>query len=689
MKQNPYFSGNEERPACVAKIWRVLCLAALLLVVGPLFASGAWAEQPLPSKPTIANVECLDCHGVKGFAVPTGAHGETPKKPLHVDGEMLQASIHGSFACLDCHGDIDKLPHAKDGLAKVDCISCHLKLTKESPDLIAHINLSRSMAGMIPSATPTPVRANRAADHYLDSIHAKKTKGKAEVNAQCKSCHGSHGVFKADDSHAKTHRLASPKTCGACHEKQLAVYQKSIHGASLKTPWKGDSAVCSDCHSAHQIASPKAFSARKIITKHCGNCHEKALAGYMSTYHGQVVWLGGDKVAKCFDCHRHHDTHRVDDPDALVHPDNRLKTCKGCHKDATAGFVGFHPHGNTHDFEKYPQMWLASKLMIGLLIGVFAFFWTHSALWFYREWHERQAKEGHVQLDSAGELIVIEEMETPREERHVRRFGWQWMLAHLLLSIAVMMLVLTGTAVLFAESFWAPVAIKLLGGPQSAAIIHRISAVVFALVFFGHIGVALYKTLIRNKKTFRWFGPYSLLPRWQDFHDLRAMFKWFFNKGPRPIFDYWTYWEKFDYWAPFWGMFIIGLSGLMMWFPAETARVLPGWVFNVATIVHGEEAFLAAVFLFTVHFFNCHFRPDKFPLDIVMFTGTLSMKEFRHEREVEYQRLLADGTLEHYLVPPPSKRAVLISRIVGFTLLFIGLILLLLVIIGFFRQGLF
>ena len=35
-------------------------------------------------------------------------------------------------------------------------------------------------------------------------------------------------------------------------------------------------------------------------------------------------------------------------------------------------------------------------------------------------------------------------------------------------------------------------------------------------------------------------------------------------------------------------------------------------MFNVATIVHGEEAFLAAVFLFTVHFFNNHFRPDKF-----------------------------------------------------------------------------
>ena len=107
------------------------------------------------------------------------------------------------------------------------------------------------------------------------------------------------------------------------------------------------------------------------------------------------------------------------------------------------------------------------------------------------------------------------------------------------------------------------------------------------------------------------------------------MFKWFFGMGPRPVFDRWTYWEKFDYWAPFWGVTIIGVSGLMLWLPGVFGAFLPGWVFNVATIFHGEEAFLAVVFLFTVHFFNNHFRPDKFPLDVVMFTGTVPLDEFK------------------------------------------------------------
>src|SRR4030067_3220622 len=99
------------------------------------------------------------------------------------------------------------------------------------------------------------------------------------------------------------------------------------------------------------------------------------------------------------------------------------------------------------------------------------------------------------------------------------------------------------------------------------------------------------------------------------------MWRWSQGRGPRPVFDRWTYWEKFDYWATIWGMFVIGVSGLMLWFPGFFGRVLPGWVFSVATIVHGEEAFLAAVFLFSVHFFNSHFRPEKLPLDIVIFTG--------------------------------------------------------------------
>jgi cytochrome b subunit of formate dehydrogenase len=163
------------------------------------------------------------------------------------------------------------------------------------------------------------------------------------------------------------------------------------------------------------------------------------------------------------------------------------------------------------------------------------------------------------------------------------------------------------------------------------------------------------------------------------------MFKWFLGRGSRPQFDRWTYFEKFDYWAVFWGVTIIGFSGLTLAFPYITASYLPGWVFNVATLVHGEEAFLAAVFLFTVHFFNNHFRPDKLPPpDIVMFTGTQSLEEFRRDHGAQYQRLVDSGELEKYLVDQPSQPMTRGSKILGLILIAIGLTLLVLVAVGFF-----
>jgi hypothetical protein len=150
------------------------------------------------------------------------------------------------------------------------------------------------------------------------------------------------------------------------------------------------------------------------------------------------------------------------------------------------------------------------------------------------------------------------------------------------------------------------------------------------------------------------------------------------------VFDRWTYWEKFDYWAVFWGMAIIGGSGLLLWFPGAASTVLPGWVFNVATLIHGEEAFLAAVFLFTVHFFNNHFRPDKYPPpDIVMFTGTVPLEEFKREHTLEYERLVKSGELRKHLVDAPPRQMTVGSRILGITLIVFGLILLVLVITGF------
>jgi cytochrome b subunit of formate dehydrogenase len=157
-------------------------------------------------------------------------------------------------------------------------------------------------------------------------------------------------------------------------------------------------------------------------------------------------------------------------------------------------------------------------------------------------------------------------------------------------------------------------------------------------------------------------------------------FKWFFGLGPRPVFDRWTYWEKFDYWAVFWGMAIIGGSGLLLWFPFFFGQLLPGWMFNIATLVHGEEALLAVGFIFTIHFFNGHLRPDKFPMDTVVFTGRISEHELKTERPLEYARLAASGGLGESETSPPAAWSRMFGWIVGGATVVLGIVVTLLII---------
>ena len=626
-------------------------------------------QKPIAVTPETDNKVCKDCHGVSGFALPAGMAGNVERRELSLDMQAFSDSAHGKQKCVACHTDIQRMPHKKVADRTVNCVQCHTETLKDIEATKGQDAADKAKVGKVVENI----------GHYMASVHAEPSKeDPAKPKATCTDCHNAHFVYPIQSKQGQAYRLTTPAICGTCHEKQKNVFDASVHGIAITRFESKDAATCADCHTAHQISKPKGDAARVLITENCGDCHDKAYDTYKATYHGQVSVLGYGGTAKCFDCHGSHEVQKPGDPRSKVHEDNRLKTCQQCHKSATRGFTGFYAHGNTNDFKRYPEMWIASKFMIALLVGVFAFFWAHSAWWFYREWKDKKAGTSHVLTGENGEAL-----EVPVTPKHVKRFSGPWRAAHLILAIAVMTLVITGTPVLFAESFWAPTVIKMLGGPEVAAIIHRVAAVTFAAIFFGHLIYIFYHTIIVHKGRVGWFGPYSLLPRWQDFRDFWAMFQWFRGKGPRPVFDHWTYFEKFDYWAPFWGMFVIGISGLMLWFPVEVSQYLPGWVFNVATIVHGEEAFLAAVFLFTVHYFNCHFRPDKIPQDIVMFTGTMPLEEFKHERKVEYDRLVAEGRLDSVLVDPPSKAMTRASEILGMTLIIVGLVLLFLVLSGF------
>ena len=202
----------------------------------------------------------------------------------------------------------------------------------------------------------------------------------------------------------------------------------------------------------------------------------------------------------------------------------------------------------------------------------------------------------------------------PPSERHYVRFGRAERLLHAGLMTSFLGLALTGLPLLFSDMRWAALLARLFGGFAVAGWLHRVFAIVLIAVFPLHLGRVARRIFVRGEAGLLW-GPGSMVPQPRDLREFVEHMRWFLGRGPRPRFDRYTYWEKFDYWAVFWGMAIIGGSGLLLWFPVFFARFLPGWMFNVALLVHGEEALLAVGFIFTMHFFNGHLRPEKFPMD--------------------------------------------------------------------------
>jgi cytochrome b subunit of formate dehydrogenase len=222
---------------------------------------------------------------------------------------------------------------------------------------------------------------------------------------------------------------------------------------------------------------------------------------------------------------------------------------------------------------------------------------------------------------------------------------------HYLVMISFFALALTGIPLKFSDSYWSQVFMDLIGGVAAAGFIHRVAAVVTFAYFFLEIGYLGWYVVARKGPI---FGEDSIVFSMKDWRDMKGMFRWFLGRGAKPQLSRFTYWEKFDFWALLAGTVLIGGSGLMMWFPEITTRFLPGVALNVAYVLHSNEAFLATLVIFVfVHFFSAHGRPEAFPADQVMFSGYIPLEHYIHERPVEYQNRLREGTLDEVIRPAP------------------------------------
>jgi cytochrome b subunit of formate dehydrogenase len=213
----------------------------------------------------------------------------------------------------------------------------------------------------------------------------------------------------------------------------------------------------------------------------------------------------------------------------------------------------------------------------------------------------------------------------------VRRWSWWARATHAVLAAAVFGLILTGMPMHYADAFWQ--------GERGAAAVHKVFAVAFGASALMHLAGLAAAWVTGRFRLRSLLEEDSIVPRWTDAKQIGEQIRYLKGQGPRPRYARFTFWEKFDYLAEVWGLLIIGLTGLVMWFPERFLSILPGWLLNAARIFHSYEAILAMGFLFTVHYFNTHLRPEVFPVDEVIFSGNIPLDEIQERYPGWYRRV--------------------------------------------------
>jgi cytochrome b subunit of formate dehydrogenase len=644
---------------------------------------------------TMSDRSCQKCHETED--VHKIVHGK--KVSLQVTREELSDSKHRNIPCVKCHSDVNpRLKRPCTPAGRVDCSNCHAKYSQEYYTSVhgqkylkgndkvpycvdchgdhkvkSHLDeTSPTFRSSIPQLCGDCHQEGGKAT-IADSLktHSKLTDYSASVHgiglirkgllpsAICTDCHNSHMILSQEDDRSSIYHKNIPATCSTCHRGIFTEFIKSVHFSTDEVK-EAKLPTCSECHSSHTISPVHQDRFVYEVTEQCGECHSELSETYFETMHGKAYTLGYLRAAKCSDCHGAHDILSVNDPNSKVGPHNVVATCQKCHANANERFTGYLTHATHHDKVKYPILYYTYWFMTSLLIGVFSFFGMHTLLWLPRSIRHMRTRKKHV----------IDE-----DTKYILRFPLAQRLTHMFVIISFILLALTGMMLKFSHMQWAQYIAQIFGGVSGAGWIHRFAAIITFGYFLYHLSNVTKTKHKSDKSWFKFiFDRNSLMFSWQDIKDFGATMKWFFGLGKRPDYGRWTYWEKFDYFAVFWGVAIIGLSGLIKWFPEFFTIFLPGWLINVAAIVHSDEALLAVGFIFTVHFFNTHLRPGAFPMDKVMFTGVIPLEEYKEDRPRDYQELVESGELEKRIVTEKmAQDKEKVITIFGYVALFIGI----------------
>ncbi len=257
----------------------------------------------------------------------------------------------------------------------------------------------------------------------------------------------------------------------------------------------------------------------------------------------------------------------------------------------------------------------------------------------------------------------------------IKRFTSAQRFFHLMLIFSFVTQAATGLSRLYIETDWGRFLASLFGGYEQALFIHKWVGVFMLVLFCVHVLYVISRIDWRRfPKSV--YGPDSLLPRLEDAGQARQHLGWILGMNKWPSIDRWGYWEKLDYWGVFWGLCVLGSTGLILFNPVYSSRYMPGWVFNVLLWVHRIEAILAMGHVFTIHFFIGHLRRHNFPMDLAMFEGSVDLEKVSEERPAWVERMTQEGILQNAMVSSAPLGLRIVYRIFGFAIITCGLYLL-------------
>jgi len=632
-------------------------IAGFLLLAIPSLSAAAQKSAPKPK-----NEECLACHGDSTLTHVV----EGKPVSLYVNPDKFKDSIHGSmFQCVDCHADLKTAPHESTP-AKVSCATCHAdeqSAYERSYHSKAHksgdgeaatcIDCHGSPHELLPASDPKS-RVNHAnipstcgACHgqkfvmaargqsaqvfisYEESVHGRAVAAGSGKAAVCTDCHGSHEILVASDPKSSIFKFNVPQTCAKCHGPIEQEFAQSIHGQAVaRGDWQAP--VCTDCHGIHSIKShidpSSPVNAQNVALITCARCHEgvrlsqefgfegRRATTYLASYHGLASKLGSQIVANCASCHGVHNILPSSDPRSTISRQNLVKTCGQCHPGVTEKFVAAKVHVGaplSADTGSLAVRWIR-KIYISMIVVVIGGMVLHNFIIWRRKAIAR------------------------RDSRHreITRMTAVQRLQHVTLLVSFFVLVVTGFALKFPDSWFA----ALLGmGEKLRGILHRSAAVVLIGVGFYHLFyISFHRDGRRLVKDF--------LPVPRDASDvLRTMGYYLGFSAERPTYARFNYAEKAEYWALVWGLIVMASTGIVLWARVFFGNLLPRWWLDVATAIHLYEAILATLAIVVWHFYQVFLDPDVYPMNWAWWDGKMSAAHYAEEHALDYPTLLEAG----------------------------------------------